>query len=227
MCIPIERHRSEMMRNIESWQKKPLLRFIYGEFYNKIIANINKDLDGKVVEIGSGIGNFKRIYPNCISTDIFPNEWIDRIENAYALSFGNDSVSHLILFDVFHHLRFPGSALEEFRRVLKKGGRIIICDPYLSLLGFIIYGIFHHEPVGFFRNIHWFYTKDIDPNREYYAAQSNSFKIFNVSSRFRKVLEKDWNITAVNKLSAISYVLSGGFSKPVLFNENITVNQKT
>ena len=71
---------------------------------------------GSVVELGSGIGNIKEVIPKCLCTDLFPNPWLDYVENAYALSFGSASVSNLILFDVFHHLKYPGTALQEFHR---------------------------------------------------------------------------------------------------------------
>ncbi len=92
------------------------------------------------MEIGSGIGNIKHTIPHCLRTDLFPTKDIDQVENVYQLSFSDNSVSDLILFDVFHHLRYPGSALKEFQRVLLPNGRVIIFDPFVhSMLGFIVY----------------------------------------------------------------------------------------
>ena len=54
------------------------------------------------------------------SRDLFSNPWLDRRENCYAMNFADGSVSHLILFDVWHHLRYPGTALREFHRVLAR-----------------------------------------------------------------------------------------------------------
>ena len=66
----------------------------------------------------------KVFVPEWITTDIFPNPWLDRRENAYALNFPDESVSTLIFLDVFHHLKYPGTALNEFRRVLSNSALI-------------------------------------------------------------------------------------------------------
>jgi SAM-dependent methyltransferase len=214
--LPTEQHNIEIQKNLKSWHNKPVLQKIYLDFYKLIASQLNHDLEGKIVELGSGIGNLKMVVPDVICTDIFQNPWIDKVENAYSLSFENESVSNLILFDVWHHLKYPGNALKEFNRVLKPGGRVIIFDPAMSMSGFLIYGIFHHEPVEYFRKINWFAKNDIDLNKnEYYAAQGNAPRIF-CSSKYNEFLS-DWKIATVKKKSSISYVLSGGYSKRQLY----------
>lgn len=93
----------------------------------------------------------KEVIPDCICTDIFPNPWIDRIESVYTTSFENNTVSNIIIFDVFHHIEFPANAFEEFKRILVKNGRVIIFEPCMSLLGIIVYGFLHQEPLGLFK----------------------------------------------------------------------------
>ena len=211
--LPETQHNIEIQENLNSWNKKPVLQKIYLEFYKLIESQLNYNIDGKIVELGSGIGNMKMVIPEVICTDIFANPWIDQVENAYNLTFENESVSNLILFDVFHHLEFPGTALNEFNRVLKKDGRIIIFDPAMGLLGIIVYGLFHHEPIGLRKKINWFANEK--SNKDYYAAQGNATKIF-CSSRYRDLLN-NWEVIQIKKLSAISYVLSGGYSKHQLY----------
>ena len=215
--ISINQHNVEIKRNMEIWSKKPLLRLIYESFYKKILEFINKNITGEVVEIGSGIGNFKSVFSKCITTDIFPNPWIDRVENAYKLSFSDSSVSNLVLFDVFHHLAFPGSALKELRRVLPKKGRVIIFEPCISFFSLFIYGIFHHEPIALFKKINWANDSNNFSDSNYYAAQGNATRIFRRNSSFNNQVLKDWRIIGNKKYSALSYVLSGGFSKPSLY----------
>ena len=119
------RHNKEINENLTYWQNKPILQTIYNDFYALIGAQVDRSQEGLIVELGSGIGNLKQHIPECICTDVFPNPWIDQVENAYRMSFADESVSNLILFDVFHHLEYPKAALNEFRRVLKPHGRVI------------------------------------------------------------------------------------------------------
>lgn len=217
MEIPIEQHNIEIKENMDSWNKKPLLREIYNTFYKRILSFLNKNVEGEIVELGSGIGNFKSVYPQAVATDIFPNPWIDRVEDAYRLSSKDLGVSNLILFDVFHHLKYPGFALKEFHRALNKNGRVIIFDPGISLLGFLVYGIIHHEPVAWKNKIEWLPQEGEDPNKDYYAAQGNATRVFAKKSPWIAEIEKDWKILAIKKYADISYVLSGGFSKPSLY----------
>jgi len=214
--MDIEQHNEEIQENLRYWENKPLLRQIYKNFYHLIAEHLANVPHGQVVELGSGIGNIKEVVPNCIRTDLFPNPWIDREENAFQLSFKDNEVSDLILFDVFHHLRYPGTALKEFHRVLKPNGRIIIFDPFLSLLGYMLYGLFHHEPIGTKDPIEWFAPEGWASNDiDYYAAQGNASRVF-FKKEWKQYFEA-WNIIVKKRLSAISYVASGGYSKPQLY----------
>src|SRR5688500_1052123 len=168
-------HQDSIEKNQEYWNRKPILRILYGDFYRLIAAKLSSLADSKIVELGSGLGNIHEFIPNCLRTDLFPNPWIDQVENAYQLSFADASVSDLIMTDVFHHLKYPGTALQEFHRVLRRGGRVIMLEPAVSLLGLIVYGAMHSEPIALTQKIEWLAPKgwsgaDID----YYAAQGNA-----------------------------------------------------
>jgi SAM-dependent methyltransferase len=216
---PTERHLSEIRRNRDIWGRKPLLKAIYGHFYELIRENVAPVL-GTTVELGSGIGSIKELIPECVTTDIFPNPWIDRRENAYTLSFPDASISNLILLDVFHHLKFPGSALTEFKRIIAPRGRIILLEPGMGIFGKLIYGLFHHEPLALREPITWFAPPGFDPERTpYYAAQGNAWRIF-VRNEFREKLEH-WKIHKVQQLPEMAYIASGGFTKPQLYPDRM------
>ena len=212
----LEQHNLEIHENRAHWNRKPLLRRVYSQFYSEIATRINPEIPGFIVELGSGMGNIKEHLPSCITTDVFPNPWLDRVENAYALGFGDRSVSHLVLFDVWHHLQYPGAALREFSRALVKGGRIVIFEPAMGLLGKVVLGLFHHEPLGLNQKIEWDAPDSFCPeNPGYYAAQGNASRVFR-SSEFRTRLEA-WRVVEVKYYSALAYLGSGGFRGPQLY----------
>jgi SAM-dependent methyltransferase len=200
-------HKDLIEKNQIYKNNKPLLKKIYGEFYELIAQHLSGLSGGKITELGSGIGNIQEYIPECIRTDLFPAEWIDQIENAYSLSFEDGSLSDLIMIDVFHHLRYPGTALKEFHRVLMDEGHAIILDPCISLLGRLVYGIHWSPPDG------WS-PEEVD----YYAAQGNATRIF-LGNGFKDELGV-WERIKVIRLSAIAYVASGGYSRPQFYPDS-------
>src|SRR5881628_2719330 len=155
MSTPLTQHQLEIQRNLDAWHNKALLRRLYDGFYERIVALLDTNVSGRIVEIGSGIGNLKSHLPNAVSTDLFSNPWLDVVCDGYELPFVNGSVSHLILFDVFHHLRAPNAFLREARRVLTRDGRVILFEPYISWCSFPAYGFVHHEPVAWRKPIYF------------------------------------------------------------------------
>ena len=213
--LPLEQHNVEIQRNRRAWQHKPLLQAIYRDFYRIIAARIAGEPPGLIVELGSGMGAIKEVIPQCVTTDLFPNPWLDRQENAYALSFPDGSVSHLILFDVWHHLRYPGTALKEFHRVLAPGGRLILFEPAASWTGRIVYHLFHHEPVGLTDILTWeapagFSARDAD----YYASQGSATRLFWWGQARDRLA--GWRLAEVRPIASFAYFASGGFSGPRL-----------
>jgi SAM-dependent methyltransferase len=218
--MDLNQHNIEIQQNLDFWRKKPRLQEIYRGFYRLIAAQLNRDIEGKIVELGSGIGNVKMMIPEAICTDLFPNPWIDQVENAYKLSFQDSTVSNLILFDVFHHLEFPGTALTEFNRVLKPSGRVILFDPYISLTGLLVYGLFHHEPVALNKKIHWIAPEDFDPwKSNYYAAQGNATRVFFSGKYYRNL--QGFDVICRKRIPALSYIASGGYSKPQVLPDRL------
>jgi SAM-dependent methyltransferase len=210
---PAEQHQVEIQKNLRAWEAKPLLQKIYASFYRRILALIDAQLPGRIVEIGSGIGNLKAHVPGAICTDLFANPWLDLVCDGYELPFTDGSLSHLVLFDVFHHLRAPNAFLREARRVLSPNGRLILFEPYISWASLPVYGLLHHEPVAMKEPIN---LADTLPRpRDYYAAQGNATRLF-----FRREISgwpAGWEIFHARAFGSFSYLLSGGYSKPAIY----------
>ena len=98
----------------------------------------------KVLELGCGTGYFTRelvdtgaeitaidISPDLLEEarqEITASNVIFKEENAYAMSFGENSFDHIIGSSVLHHLDIR-KALSEMFRVLKPGGSIAFTEP--------------------------------------------------------------------------------------------------
>jgi SAM-dependent methyltransferase len=208
MTPPIGQHQIEIQRNAEVWRRKPLLQRLYHGFYDRILEFVDPAVPGALVEIGSGIGNLKARMPQAVATDLFPNPWLDLVCDAYRLPFADGRVSHLILYDVFHHLQTPAAFLREARRALAPGGRIILTDPYISLTSFPVFAWFHHEPIAWRAAIDLRETPLPEPG--YYAAQGNATRLF--FHRQSETWLAGWRCLHASASSEFGYLLSGGFS---------------
>lgn len=208
----IAEHQRQIEENLRYWEAKPVLREIYRDFH-RLLSRYLSDMPGETVEIGSGIGNIKEVIPHCVRTDIFPNPWNDRQENIYRLSMADSSVANLILFDVFHHLEYPLDALDECRRVLHTGGRLLVFDHAMSAAGFLFSKFIHHERAGFLKSysLRASGASGLDAPR-YYADHANARRIF--EQRFEELLQPIWRRVAVVRLPAIKWLLSGGYRGP-------------
>lgn len=211
----IEQHKDLIDINRKLWHRKPLLKSVYTDLY-RMMQGYQANIPGKILELGSGMGTISEVIPDCIRTDLFHFPWLDLVENAYRLSFQNATISNLLMVDVFHHLRYPGTALREFRRVLVPSGRVIMMEPGIGLLGRLIYEWMHVEPVGNKKDITWFAPNDWLPYEvDYYAAQGNATWIFknpNISN-----LLNEWRIVETRQIAALAYAASGGYSGPQLY----------
>jgi SAM-dependent methyltransferase len=203
-------HQKIDSQNRKTYQNKYLIKLLYSDYYKIIKKNIYKNNRYKILELGSGAGNIKKVITKCITSDQFKNKNIDRIENIYKINFRNNSISNIILIDVFHHLRFPGLALKEINRVLIKNGRIIMIEPAMGLFPRIIYKIFHYEPNGFSLKLNWYKIPKKTPNsNQYFAAQAMPWRAF-----FLKELDlkSKYKIKLIKPFSDFAFLFSGGYS---------------
>ncbi|HYE30847.1 MAG TPA: class I SAM-dependent methyltransferase [Methylomirabilota bacterium] len=209
---PLDQHQVEILRNKTAWENKPILRELYAAFYERIARWIDPAVPGGIVELGSGIGNLKATRANVIATDLFPNPWLDLVCDAYELPFADESLSHLVLFDVFHHLEHPLAFFEEALRALGNGGRVLLFEPYISAASYPAYGWAHHEPIGWGNQID--FSRKRPGRSRYYAAQGNATRLF-----FRGELRDIDGFKLLHKqaFASFAYLLSGGFSKPALY----------
>ena len=192
---------------LDVWERKPVLRMIYDDFYNRIVAEC---VPGVTIEIGGGIGNLKRRLPHVIATDIQFADWLDCVADAQHLPFPDGTAANIVMVDVLHHVEFPVHFFREAARVLRVGGRIVMVEPAITWGSTLFYRILHQEPVRMSvdplaEGVH-------DPQRDPY--DSNQAIPTLVATRDRGDFERmfpNLKIARVVWFSFLTYPLSGGF----------------
>jgi SAM-dependent methyltransferase len=196
-----------LYKHRQIWRQKSVLRLIYQDYYRRIVSSAQP---GPTLEIGGGSGNLKDYAANVVSTDIVPLPWLDAATDAQALAFADDSFANVVAVDVLHHLEYPVRFLAEAQRVLRPGGRLILLEPAISPFSWVIYSLFHPEPVEMRANP--LQTGSPDPSRR--PFDSNQAIPTLLFGRHRDRLEAmfpTFKLETFTRLSFFAYPLSGGF----------------
>jgi len=135
-----ERHR-------RAWDANRQLRTLNADLYTRLANELPPASLGRRIELGSGPGFAREFIPNLELTDLVRAPWHDGEASAEALPFEAGSIGALVLFDVLHHVPSPRKFFDEAIRVLAPGGRIVMCEPYISPVSYPVYKLFHEEPV--------------------------------------------------------------------------------
>jgi len=195
------------------WNERPVLRRLYRDWYRLIKGHL-AEVPGTHVELGSGIGRFREVVPDVVTTDIEPTPWADAVVDGETLPYADGSLANLVLIDVFHHLSRPAAFLSEASRALHPGGRVVILDPYCSPVSTLAYSRFHEERVDLRAP-----SLADDPEIASSPYSSNQARATLVFFRDRGSFERRWpelRIVERRRLSFFLYPLSGGFSRPAL-----------
>jgi len=134
---------TELRRRIV--REKRLLREVYHEWYRFLIDQLPAG-DLPVLELGSGAGFFKEYLPDVSTSDVVQTTGVDRIIDAHNMPFENQSLRTIVMVDVLHHLCEPRKFFAEAARCLVPGGKIIMVEPWNTVLSSLVWGKLHHEP---------------------------------------------------------------------------------
>lgn len=192
---------------LTAWGRKPALRTVYNDFYDRIVAAC---APGLTVEIGGGIGNLKQRLPNVIATDIQFASWLDCVADAQHLPLADGTVSNVVMVDVLHHIEFPAVFFRQVSRALQRGGRIIMVEPAITWGSTLFYRFIHHEPVRMSADP---LVEGVpDPNRDPYDSNQAIPTLLATRDRERfSRMFPDLRIAQVVWFSFAVYPLTGGF----------------
>ena len=195
---------SEIYRQRDVWKSKPILKKVYADIYARMARYA---LPGTNLEIGSGGVNLISNHQNTIHTDIQNVSWVDVVSDAHKMPFDKNTFDNIFMLDVLHHLHSPVLFFEESRYILKKGGRIIMVEPAITLFSGFFYKNFHSEPVNL--NVDVFKNK-LSTDDPYDSNQAIPTLLFKDVKNFEKNI-KDFRIITKKEFSLLTYPLSGGF----------------
>jgi SAM-dependent methyltransferase len=191
------------------WQTKPVLRAVYTHYYREMIARCRA---GPTLEVGGGSGNLKSYLADVITSDIQPVPWLDVVADAHCLPFAAGSFGNIVLFDVLHHLQRPRLFLLEAERVLRPGGRVIMVEPAITPLSWLLYKVLHDEPVRMSDNP--LAEGGIDATKDPFASnQSIPTLLF---GRYRHRAARTFphlRLIEKRRIAYLGYPLSGGFKR--------------
>jgi SAM-dependent methyltransferase len=196
-----------------AWEENPALQSLYAEWYGRIADALPAPALGPWVEIGSGPGLARRFIPDLELTDLVRAPWHDREVNAEALPFGPASLGALVLLDVLHHLPNPRRFFAEAVRVLRPGGRIVLCEPYMSPVSYPIYKLFHIESLDMRADPLAPAATNGSSRDPFESNQAIPTALFGRSRRAFEEAFPELRIQGVERLAGLSYPASGGFSR--------------
>lgn len=136
------------LKAVEIMRTKKCLHDVYAEIYHHMMALNNKYLSGnqKILELGSGGGFLKDLYPQIITSDVKPVNNVDQIIDARELPFDDCVLDAIFGVHVLHHIPDVTAFFKEADRVLPAGGGIVMVEPYWSPLAKYTYKNIHPEP---------------------------------------------------------------------------------
>ncbi len=85
----------------------------------------------RVLDIGSGGSSYGRFFPNRLTIDIDPQRKPDVIGDAHNLPFKDGEFSLVLCTEVLEHTLEPQKVINEIKRVLKTGGRVILTTRFV------------------------------------------------------------------------------------------------
>jgi SAM-dependent methyltransferase len=196
----------DLRRYRRTWDGKPVLRAIYGDYYRRIVARCRP---GRTLEIGGGSGNLKDFLADVVSTDVLFAPWLDAVADAQALPFADGTLANIVMVDVLHHIPRPRAFLAEAARVLAPGGRVICVEPGITPVSWLLFKLMHHEPV----------VLGADPLAETALSSDNPYDSNQaiptlLFGRHRARLERAFpqlRVVERRPLGLFAYPLSGGF----------------
>ena len=187
----------------------------YENLFKHQFSSVENPESKMILEIGSGTSPLKDYFLKNINTsDILELDYLDYVfdcHNIHQIDYIKDeSLDIITVSNVLHHLQNPITFLLRASKKIKKGGKVLITEPYFSLFSNLIYKYLHHEPTDFKID------KPILTNITGPLSTANialPYLIFFKKNWYKALFENyDINLKNIRYFSSISYFITGGIS---------------
>ncbi|MDC0437446.1 class I SAM-dependent methyltransferase [Pelagibacteraceae bacterium] len=187
------------------------LNFLLSKRFNWM-NNFIKDSDSGI-EVGSGIG-FSKNYiknKNFKISDISSDDHLDfKGVDAQKTGLKSQNFDFVIASNMVHHIPYPIKFFREIHRILKKDGKLIIFEPYCSILLQLVTIIMRHEGFDFTVNP-WDSKKPKSSEQDaWHGNIAVSNLIFDNKKKFEEELGQYFEIKYEKLTECLIFLNSGG-----------------
>jgi hypothetical protein len=212
--------RAITLRNRARLAANKNLLFWYRELYRDQFKDFRDPATLSILEVGSGTSPLRQFVPNVVTSDVLDLSYLDLVFDCHEIdkldAIKDESLDVITLTNVLHHLKNPIAFLNSAASKLKSGGKVIVTEPFFSVLSTPIFKYLHHEPVNL--RISEPELKDVQGP----LASANialPWLIFFCRRDWANNLGENYDLAnySVRFFSALSYMATGGISRKLPF----------
>ena len=172
------------------------------------------------LEVGSGAGFSKEfiLSKNLKISDFSDHQHLDfKNIDAHDTKFKENSFDYIIAAHVLHHITYPAKFFREMHRILKKDGKLIIHEAYLSIFLQFIIIIMRHEGFDWTKNI-WSETTPVTDDEDLWSGNNAiPHLLFDDINDFNKNLGIYFKIEHDEILHCFTFLNSGGVTSKTFY----------
>jgi hypothetical protein len=210
--------KEKTIQNKKKFTSNKNILYWYENLYKHQFSSVTDPESKLILEIGSGTSPLKDFFlKNVITSDILELDYLDYVFDCHSIhqfnEIRNESLDIVTVTNVLHHLQDPITFLNRASQKLKKNGKVIITEPYFSLISRIIYNFIHHEPT------------DMKITSPILANISGPLSTANIGLPYLIFFKRNWHEALSDKyniafkniryFSSLSYFLTGGISAKI------------